>query len=280
MNVLLLSQFFSTTKGGGEYVFRVLAKTLAQNGNKVWVITNKIMNEKYPDHSNIKLIFVEPEIKYEGGLPTSFSENFRYFFTATLKGRSIIKKEKIDIIHSNNFAPALTGSLLSSITGKPHITTIHDVFSLCGKNYWKKWGKQSSVSSINVKLAPFFEKLILKLNHVAIHTVSEASKEDLVKFGAKKPIYIIPNVIEEVKKSNSNPGSQKFIYIGRLVFYKNLEVVLKALNLVKKNYPNTTLLIVGGGPHKVVLEKMIHDLDLQNNVKFAGYVQKEEKEEL
>ncbi|NHI04038.1 hypothetical protein DYY67_1413 [Candidatus Nitrosotalea sp. TS] len=30
MNILLLSQFFSTTRGGGEYVFSVIAKKLAE----------------------------------------------------------------------------------------------------------------------------------------------------------------------------------------------------------------------------------------------------------
>jgi len=42
VNILLLSQFFSTTRGGGEYVFSTIAKKLAEKDNKVWVITNKI----------------------------------------------------------------------------------------------------------------------------------------------------------------------------------------------------------------------------------------------
>lgn len=277
MKVLLLSQFFSTTKGGGEYVFSLMAKTLADKGNKVWVITNQMKGETYPHHENIKIIFVPPLLEYKGGLPPGFRDNLRYSWNAIRKGLSLLKKEEIDIIHSNNFSPALAGSILSSLSGKPHITTVHDIFSLCGKNYWKLWGKQSNTSRINVILAPFFEKLIIKLRCNAIHTVSEATKDDLLEFGTKKPIYVIPNTIEINNRQTIKQKNSQFIYIGRLVFYKNLEVVIKAVNIAKKTHPMVTLLIVGGGPHMKNLEELVNQLNLQNNVKFSGYVSSDEK---
>jgi len=124
MNILLLSQFFSTSRGGGEYVFQLIAKKLVENNHKVWVITNKIRGEEYDEFKNIKIKFVPPIITYKAGLPSGFSENIRYVYNAITEGRKIIKKEQIDLIHSNNFSPALAGSILSSITSKPHITTI------------------------------------------------------------------------------------------------------------------------------------------------------------
>jgi len=75
MNVLLLSQFLSTTKGGGEYVFSLMAKMLAENNHNVWIITNRISGEQYPSNENIKIITVSPTLQYEGGLPTGFSDN-------------------------------------------------------------------------------------------------------------------------------------------------------------------------------------------------------------
>src|SRR5579863_4016686 len=113
MNILLLSQFFSTTKGGGEYVFSMLAKMLVKNGHKVWIVTNKIEGESYD--KNLNIIFVKPTIKYQGGLPPTFSDNIRYAINAIIVGSKIIKKNKIDIVHSNNFSPALAGSILSSL---------------------------------------------------------------------------------------------------------------------------------------------------------------------
>lgn len=277
MNVLLLTQFFSTTKGGGEYVFSLMAKMLADNGNKVWVITNQIKDETYPSHQNIKIVFVPPLLEYKGGLPPGFVDNLRYSLNALRKGISIIKKEKMDMIHSNNFAPALAGSMLSTVTGKPHITTVHDIFSLCGKNYWKLWGKQSNVSRLNVILAPHFEKMIVKLRCSAVHTVSDATKDDLLKIGTKKPIYVIPNTVEINVDKVSKQSPHQFIYVGRLVFYKNLEVVIKAIDVTRREDPEITLVIAGDGPHRKDLEELVNRLNLQENVKFTGFVSNDEK---
>jgi len=268
MNVILLSQFLSTTKGGGEYVFSIIAKLLADNGHKVWIITNKVIGEKYPPHENIKFIFVPPLIEYKGGHPPGFKDNIIYSIGAFRAGFSIIRKEKIDILQSNNFAPALAGSILSILTSKPHITVIHDVFSYC-KDFWNMWGKQENVSRLNVLLGPYFERMIIRLKCAAIHTVSEASRDDLVKFGAKKPIYVIHNAvyIDKIEESKSDPC--QFIYIGRLVFYKNLEVVIRAVNILKESYSNLKLVITGDGPHKKKLVELIENLNLKEKVIFT-----------
>ncbi len=280
MNILLLSQFFSTTRGGGEYVFSLVAKKLAENGHRVHVITNRIEGEDYQEHKDIRITFVPPVLQYKGGLPPGFSDNIRYSINAIKAGLKIIKNEKIDIIHSNNFAPALAGSILSSLTSKPHITTVHDIFSLCGKNYWKEWGKQSDVSRLNVWLAPFFEKLMIKLRYDCIHTVSEATQEDLLKFGAKKPIHVIHNAIEPTQVSNAKQNPLQFVYVGRLVFYKNLEVAIKAVDIARKTEPGIKLVIVGSGPHRKTLEEMVRKIGLEKNIEFKGYVTAEEKSKI
>jgi len=279
MNVLLLTQFFSITKGGRGYLFSLIAQLLADQGNNVWVITNRVKGEEYTSQKNVKIIFVPPLLEYKGALPPSFKDNITYSLCALKTALSLIKKEKIDIIHSNNFAGALAGSMISMLTSKPHITTIHDVYSLY-KDFWKQWGRQANVSKLNVLLAPFFEKMIIRLKCAAIHTVSEASKDDLIQFGAKKPIYVIHNAIDIHEAQELKMIPFQFIHIGRLVFYKNLEVVIKSMEILKKSYPKITLIVVGGGPYKKFLEKLVADLELENNVKFLGNVSDSEKKQL
>jgi len=280
MNVLLLSQFFSTTRGGGEYNFSLIAKKLAENNHRVWVITNRIEGEQYESQKNIQIVFIPPTLKYKGGLPPKFSDNIVYSINAIITGLKIIKKEKIDVIHSNNFSPALSGSTLSLLSSKPHITTIHDVFSLGGKDFWKKWAEQNDVSKINARLAPIFEKLLMHFKYCFIHTGSEATRDDLVKFGVKKPIHVIPYTIDYPNAKIRNSNQFQFICIGRLVFYKNLEVIFKAIDLARKSEPKIKLIVVGDGPHREFLESYSSKLNLENNVEFKGYVNNDVKEEL
>lgn len=277
MRVLLLSQFFSTTRGGGEYVFGLLAEKLAENGNEVWVVTSRIEGEHYANRKGINVVFVEPTLQYRGGMPAGISENARYAVNAVRAGRRIVREHGIEIIHSNNFAPALAGSLLSSLTSVPHITTIHDVFSMCGRDYWRRWGAQGNVSRLSVMLAPLFERLSVRLRMECIHTVSEASRDDLLRLGAKKPIHVIHNAVAAGPPQGRTADPLQFVSVGRLVFYKNLEVVIDAVGLARKRHPGVRLVIVGDGPHRGKLEETVRSQGLESNVEFAGHAGPEEK---
>jgi glycosyltransferase involved in cell wall biosynthesis len=277
MNIILFSQFFSSTKGGGEYLFKVIAKVLVQKGHKVWVITNKVKGETYEEVENLKIITVSPTLEYRGGLPPTFLDNIRYVFNAYRAGRKITKNQNINIIHSNNFSPALAGSLLSYFRKIPHIITIFDIFSQSGNIFWKKWAEQSNVSKINAILVPFFEKIQFKISHDAIYTISDASKKDILKMNPKKPIYNIAPTIEDEILLNKNINPFQFVYVGRLVFYKNVEVLLKAFKIVINEFSNAKLVVVGDGPHKKSLQTLTNNLEINDNIIFMGYVTKNEK---
>jgi glycosyltransferase involved in cell wall biosynthesis len=167
--------------------------------------------------------------------------------------------------------------MLSGIFSVPHVMTVHDIFSLCGKNYWKKWGDQANVSKLNVMLAPFFEKLMVKLKHECVHTVSDATKEDLLKFGEKRTIHVIPNSIDSSKILDEVVNPLQFVHVGRLVFYKNLEVVIKSIGILKKTQPNVKLVLIGDGPHKKSLQELTYQLGLESNIEFLGYTSFDEK---
>jgi len=280
MKILFITQFLSTTKGGGEYLFSIMANELAKKGHRIWIITHKIEGENYKNlHKNITIHFAS-SIKYEGGLPPSIKENISFVFEAFRYGKKLIKIQKIDIIHSNNFTPALASSWISYFTKCPHVTALWDVFSLCGKNYWKKWAKQKNVSRVYAILGSRFEKMILSLRHDAIHTISNTSRNDLLEFGAKKPIHIISPTIENNKFTENKVNQLQFIYIGRLVFYKNVETIIRCIKTVKKQFPRIKLIIIGGGPQKQELESLVLELKLENNVIFKGFTTEKEKNDL
>lgn len=276
MNILLLTHYFTSGRGGAWYVTAIMAKLLAENGHKVWIITNKLEGFESPKHENIKTFFVAKHKLHK----TSFSwiDILLYGLAVIRIGRQITKKEKIDVIHSDPL-PGFAGSILSWLTSIPQILVIHDVFSI-QKGLWKESLKQKEISKINAVIRPIFEKAIIRIRHVAIHTVSEAVKVDLKKIGAKGPIYVIHNAIpiHQITKLETKP--LQLVSISRLTFYKNVQVAINSLQIVKKSFPKVSLIIVGDGPYRKNLELLVKELNLQENVLFKGHVSENEKKEL
>jgi len=129
-------------------------------------------------------------------------------------------------------------------------------------------------------LGRLYEKILVKSKYSAIHTVSETSRNDLIKFGVKKPIYVIPNAIPNKDAQNTIINPYQIVYVGRLVFYKNIQVVIKSLKLLKEKFPKISLVIIGKGVYRHQLEKLVNQTNLQKYVTFKGHVSEEEKDHL
>ena len=277
MNILLLSYHFLPGFEGSTSLITIIADLLAKSGHKVWVITHKFEGIEYKTHPNIKIVFVSSELFF-GENKTSLLKTIRFTLAAIRAGLKIIKKEKIDIIHSNAIA-APAGGWLSYLSSKKHIMLIHDLYSV-DPNFWKEWKKQEGNSSFNVLLGKLLEKVYVNSRFAAIHTVSEASKDDLVKFGVKKPIFVIHNAIPIKEAETTKINQYQFVCVGRLVFYKNIQVVINAVILLKEKFPKINLIIIGKGPYRNKLEKLMKQNNLQENITFKGHVSNNEKNKL
>ena len=274
MRVLLLTQYLSDSKGGGEHVMSMIARMIAGSGGRAWVVCSRVEGEQYPDIPGVSVEFAGPAIGYEAGLPTGMAQNAAYALGAVRRGRAIAKGG-LDIIHSNNFAPAAAGALLSRMTGVPHVTAVHDVFSRCGEGYWARWRRQKGVSRLGAALAPRFERMMLRARHGAIHVPSEATAEDVRAMGARSPVHVVPNTIDPGpgrRAPSGGGGPASFVYVGRLVFYKNVETIIRATAIARKENPAVTLRVIGGGPQRGALEEAAGE-----GVEFCGHLDNEQK---
>lgn len=269
MNILLISYFFSAGIEGTATVFINIAELLAKNGHKVFVVTNNFEGIDYPKHENIKIVFISSPRKLKKIRITTIKDTIQFIFSTVKIGISVSKNEKINLIHSNGGIAGLAGSIISMLASKNHILTIHNIYP---KEFWKEWAKQPGNSIFKAFLGKTQEQIVLKSKYSVIHTVSELVKENLEKLGVKKPIVVIPNSIKITEPYLTKTNSFQFVLIGRLVFYKNVQVVLKALKIVKEKFPQISLIIVGEGPYRKTLEELVNKLDLQDNVNFMGTI--------
>ncbi|MEM2507058.1 MAG: glycosyltransferase family 4 protein [Nitrososphaeria archaeon] len=282
MRILYITQFFDSTRGGGEVLFYSIAKQLSEKGHKVFVIRHRLHGESRYERlpHNLKVYAVNPSLEYKGGLPSTINQNLSYILNVVRLGLKIIKKENIDIIHANNYAPVFAGVILSRLTGRPIIITIHDVAFTNGLVFWKQWVEQFDAHPFLSLISYVGELLTLKLPVDAIHTVSETSRNDILSVQTKTPVFVIANGLDtkvyEIDNSEISYGDY-VVYIGRCVFYKNVNTVIKAMKEVVGKNPNVKLIVVGDGPARHLWEKMAVECGVDDNVIFKGYVPYREK---
>ncbi len=280
MKILYFTQlFYPALFGGGEFIFYQWALELVKRGHQVCVITQRLEGTSSHEIINgIEIFRVGSVQRQKGNLPTGIGSNLSFLIGSFLAGIKIGRKNKIDVIHSNTYIPVFAAYLCSKLLNIPHIATVHDVYYSSRKDFWKNWSEQDNTSTLTQFLGPVIEKVIANLSVTLFHTVSEQSKSDLLSLGVKKKIIVIPNGIDptnyEIETSNSK---NQAIFVGRLVFYKNVETIIEAFSKVAQKIPDSKLVIVGDGPQRSKLQEKVRILRLERNVSFTGQISEKEK---
>lgn len=98
---------------------------------------------------------------------------------------------------------------------------------------------------------------------------SQGTKDDLISFGINKNnVSIFPIGLDHTryKKGGSKSRQPLFLFVGRLVKMKRVDICIKAMKQVAKKHPKAKLMILGNGPEEQRLEFLIKKLSLENNV--------------
>jgi glycosyltransferase involved in cell wall biosynthesis len=105
-------------------------------------------------------------------------------------------------------------------------------------------------------------------------TPSEVLAKLLRKHGIKPPVLAQTNGIQSkdilVRRDYKSTG--KILHFGRLGLEKDIDVVIKAFELVNQKDRSYTLHIIGDGPARESLENLTSRLVLKDKIKFYGFV--------
>lgn len=282
--------FYPLVYGGGEYLFYLLARELAGRGHRVHVITQRTVGA--PDDQEldgIRVHRVGPPVRYAGFLPSSAKSNFGYTTAASALGLRLMARTKRDgragvVAHSNTYSPAIAGTLCSTLLGVPHVVTFHDVYQTSGAGFWPDWRERLAARApfYAPPLARLAEDVLVRARSPRLHAVSEATRDDLVRFGVTPDrITVIPNGVDEAEyhaagARGAPPGPPRVAaYVGRLVFYKNLDTVIGGFGRVVEAFPDATLVLMGDGPDRPRLAELARPLG--DRVVFKGRVSGVEK---
>ncbi|MCR5544971.1 MAG: glycosyltransferase [Lachnospiraceae bacterium] len=127
-------------------------------------------------------------------------------------------------------------------------------------------------------LLPQFREKCLKVPYSISDEHLKAGQEFVEKYGygvsacADEESGISSNASD----GNANAERVHILFLGRLVWYKGGDLLLRVLKGLPDSYDLT---FVGGGPKQEELEALTAELGLSNRVRFTGMVSEEEKRE-
>lgn len=155
------------------------------------------------------------------------------------------------------------------------------------------WGQRASTQDPTRKKYPLrrvifslLKKILIKRVNLVI-TNSHAASDEMEKqtlFNGKR-IFVIPNLINIDKINNQSflpldltgikrRNEQIVLSVGSVTKRKNLETVVRAFQIVKKNKQNVKLVILGQGyqPKEFKrIQDLVKDLNLEANVLMPGF---------
>lgn len=184
-----------------------------------------------------------------------------------------ILKIRPDIVHLHFTYPPYSFVTHLNI---PVIITVHGLSSVRVKGSYPK----SDYLNLKFILYPYFEKKALR-NASRVITVSQWAKEESDKLiGVDSKTVYIPNGVNYKKYCNIEPmqiSHPSIFFIGRLVKFKGVDILIKSLQIVKKVYPDIHLYIAGNGPQSRNLKSLSRDLNLDSSITFLSFLSEEDK---
>lgn len=185
-----------------------------------------------------------------------------YFFIP--KVIQIIREQKIDLLHAHTRVTQVMAWWIRRFTGIPYVSTCHGFYKRrLGRWLLPAWGNRVIAISVPVE-----DSLIqdFKVPESRARTIFNAVNIEELEARAQK--HDLSKVLAEW---NLKPEFIRIGIVARLVEDKGHEYLIRALRvLLDQKTFDAKLLIVGEGPHKAKLFKLVKELRLESNVVFIG----------
>ena len=257
---------------------RRYAESLAQRGDTVDAVALRRPGQvAYEVLRGVRVHRIQERIIDEGS-PLSYLMKLLLFFvrSAFLLTKWHWKKP-YQLIHVHSVPDfQVFASFIPRITGAKIILDIHDIVP---EFYASKFNV--SPTSVVFRLLLLAERLSIAFSHhviIANHlwydklvrrSVAPAKCTAMINYPDRSIFY---------RRTATDKYAGRFVlcYPGTLNWHQGLDVAVRAMAIVKKDVPEALLLIVGDGPERENLKRLIRDEALEHLVHLCGMVPIEE----
>ncbi len=293
MKICIVAEHASARFGGEAFLPIHYFRLLRSRGVESWLVVHSRTQEELTDlfpHDKDRILFV-PDLWIH-----KFIANLSRYVTRRLSGatlgllnhlitqfcqraivRQLILDKGIDIIHQ----PIPVGPRIPSILfglGVPRV-----VGPLNGGMEYPPFfrSSESRLSQIAVAFTRLFSDFLNTLlpgkKHADVVLVAnDRTRQALPSGTSGKVIEFVENGIDIEIWQGSSATSEctvpRFVYLGRLVDWKGVDIVIRSL----KEVPSAELEVIGDGPMLETWKSLADELGLKGRVHFAGWLTQQE----
>ena len=263
MNICLLNDSFYPVIDGVVNVMTNYANYMMKNhGAKIIVGT-----PKYPDADYSQ--FPYPVVTYPSLNTASVTNGYRTGNPFNEKAVHALAEFQPDIIHSHCPATAtIMARILRERTGAPIVFTYHTKYDVDINRYIKvKAAARESVKAMVGNIEACDD----------VWVVSKGAGESLKALGFQGSYKVMNNGVDfakgrvdqaDVEKATAGydlpQGVPVFLFVGRLITYKGLPLILDALKLLLDQGREFRMVFIGKGPDQAMLEETAAKLGLMD----------------
>lgn len=263
MNHIRIGIVCYPTFGGSGVVATELGKALAKEGHEVHFITYSQPSRL--DFLNENLFYHEVDFR-----TYPLFEYPPYETALASKMVSVVKNEKLDLLHVHYAIPHASAAYLAKEILKTHNIYIPVATTLHGTDITLV-GKDASYEPV----------VTFSINQSdGVTAVSEdLRRETLQHFSITQEIDVIPNFIDlekfrkmkkdHFKKAICPNGEALIVHISNFRKVKRINDVIQVFFNIRKKMP-AKLLMIGDGPERVGAEIMSRELGIAEDVRFLG----------
>lgn len=179
---------------------------------------------------------------------------------------ALVKKKKIDIIHTHGYKSDIIGLMVSKIAGIKAVATPHGF---------------ENMKDLKLKLFMWLGGVSLRFFDEVV-PLSEELRKDILKLGVDhRRVKLIMNgvdidEIESEKKCRigaefGDRRDKKIGYVGQMAYRKNVGDLITAFDLLNRMHKDVKLILIGDGPMRGDLEKYANSLPSSEQIEFTGY---------
>ena len=280
MRIGLFTDTYPPFINGVSTSVSILKSSLEKKGHQVFVVTVNPENMRYEFDEDDTVVRIP-------GIPIGIYD-YRLTGIYPLKAIKIIKKWKLDIIHSHTeFGIGTFARLIAKQLDIPLVHTYHTMYEDYIHYITKGYFDKSSKKIVEYLSLFYCDKTASELI-VPTKKTYTLFKE---KYKVDRNIHIVPTGIEiekffkennkkeEVKlikkKFNIKETDFNLLFVGRLAQEKNVEYLLEAVrDIIRKDKDGSHIkfYIVGDGPDHDKYKEIIKNMHMDNNIILTGKV--------